>query len=127
MTMQGISDINNRFVDAIGRSDSAGMAALYTEDGKVMATGSPTVAGREAVQQFWRGLIDMGAKSVTLQTVDLDEQGDTAIETGAYTLSIEPDGAAPMKDIGKYVIVWKRQPDGTWKMAIDIFNPDLAS
>ena len=105
MTMQAISDTNNRFLDALSRGDSAGCASIYTEDGKVMPTGSPTVAGREAVQQFWQAVIDMGAKGATLQTVDLDEQGDTAIESGAYTLDIEPDGADPIKDIGKYVVV----------------------
>ena len=122
MTMQAISDTNNRFLDALSRGDSAGCASIYTEDGKVMPAESPTVAGREAVQQFWQAIIDMGAKRATLQTADLDEQGDTAIESGAYTLDIEPDGADPIKDIGKYVIVWKRQTDRTWEMAIDIFK-----
>ena len=52
MTMQAISGNNSRFADALGRGDSAGVAAFYTDDGKVLATGFPTFAGREAVQQF---------------------------------------------------------------------------
>ncbi len=127
MTMQAIADANNRLVDALGRGDSAGVASVYAEDGKLMPTGSPTVAGLEAIQQFWQALMDMGAKSATLRTTDLDEQGDTAIESGAYTLIIEPDGADPIKDVGKYLVVWKRQTDGTWKMGSDIFNSDLPS
>jgi ketosteroid isomerase-like protein len=30
-----------------------------------------------------------------------------------------------MVDKGKYVEIWKKQPDGSWKCAVDMFNSDL--
>ena len=31
----------------------------------------------------------------------------------------------PLDDYGKWVVVWKKQPDGTWAHIIDIFNSDV--
>jgi ketosteroid isomerase-like protein len=55
-----------------------------------------------------------------MHTVDVEFIGDTAIEHGEYTLEL-----AAGKDKGKFIVVWKRQNDGTWKWHVDIFNSDL--
>ena len=125
MVMQGIQTTIEQFVQALARGDAAGCAGVYPEDGKLLPTNSPMLTGRQAIQEFWQGAIDMGVKSATLQTLELDEQGDTAIEIGAYTLDIQPEGADAIKDIGKYIVVWKRQSDGSWKWAVDMINTDL--
>jgi ketosteroid isomerase-like protein len=51
---------------------------------------------------------------------------DYAIENGAYEMTFTPKGAPkPIHDTGKYLTVWKRQTDGTWRMIRDINNTDL--
>jgi ketosteroid isomerase-like protein len=30
-----------------------------------------------------------------------------------------------MPDSGKYIEIWRKQSDGTWKLVRDIFNSDL--
>jgi ketosteroid isomerase-like protein len=40
-------------------------------------------------------------------------------------MELAPEGGQPMVDKGKYVVVMKRQSDGLWKVAIDIWNSDL--
>ena len=104
---------------------AAGCAAEYREDGKLLPTNSPTLTGRDDIQQFWQMLIDLGANGATLQTVELTEHGDTAVEVGAYTLDIQPEGAGAIKDVGKYFVVWNREGDGSWKWVLDILNTDL--
>ncbi|MFQ5962049.1 MAG: YybH family protein, partial [Candidatus Methylomirabilales bacterium] len=47
---------------------------------------------------------------------------DLAYEMGAYTLTIQPEGGQAQTDTGKYVVVWTRQADGSWKLAVDIWN-----
>ena len=84
MVMQGFQNTNNQFLEALAKGDAAGCAAVYPEDGKLLPTNSPILTGRQAIQEFWQGAINMGVKGATLQTVELDEQGDTAIEIGAY-------------------------------------------
>ncbi len=42
---------------------------------------------------------------------------------GTYELTVEQDGA-PMVTVGKYVTLWKKQADGSWKVVVDCFNAD---
>ncbi len=57
--------------------------------------------------------------------VDVGGSGDTAYEIGKYSLTIQAEGQAAMADSGKYVVVWKRQADGTWKLHVDIWNSSM--
>ncbi|MEE9277686.1 MAG: DUF4440 domain-containing protein [Dehalococcoidia bacterium] len=124
MAIQGITDTNSQFIAAIARGDAAGCAAVYPDDGILLPPNAPTFTGRQAIQEFWQGAIDMGVKGANLKTVSLEEHGNTAIEIGAYTLDIQPPDGDATQDIGKYVVIWKRQSDGSWMWAIDIFNSD---
>ena len=62
--------------------------------------------------------MDMGVATATLETVELDDHGDTAIEEGRFTLA-GADGE--VIDRGKYIVVWKND-GGTWKLHKDIWN-----
>ncbi len=53
-----------------------------------------------------------------------DNNGDLAVEVGRYALQIAPDGADPVTDNGKYVVVHTRRPAGGWRWNLDIFNSD---
>ncbi len=125
MVRQAIEQANQQFLEALGRGDAAGCAAVYAENAKIFPSNSPMLTGRKAIQEFWQGAMDSGLKGATLRVVELEEHGDMVIEIGAYTLDLRPKGGPPAKDEGKYVVVWKRQSDGSWKLAVDIFNTNL--
>ena len=76
------------------------------------------MTGRQAIQAFWQGAIDMGLKSATLTTTSVQGYGDAAVETGKYTLAVE---GGHQVDHGKYLVVWK-QEGGSWKLYQDIWN-----
>ena len=118
-----ITEIAQMQTQAIRQGNAAGFAARYTDDALVMFQHTPTVVGRDAIQGFWQGVVDMGAKDATLDTDDILDFGDTLVERGHYTLTLQSD-AGDIVDEGKYVVVWKRDGD-TWKLFWDIFNSDL--
>ncbi len=121
----GISATSRQFEAAFARGDAAACAAVYTEDAKIMPFDSPAVTGREAGQAVWQGAIDLGAKGVRLQTLDLEELGpDRAIERGAGTLEIQTEGGETVQASAKFIVVWKRQADGSWKWDWDCWNMD---
>ncbi len=124
MVTQGMSETNRQFEAAISGGDAAGAAAVYTDNGKLLAPDAPAITGREAIQVYWQAVLDMGAKSVSLHTLDLEEIGDTAVETGAATLNIQTEGEDSAQAEGKFVVIWKRQADGSWKWDTDCFNFD---
>ena len=112
---------NEKFMETFKRGDAAGLADLYTENGQLLPTGSDFVTGTVAIQAFWQGAMDMGIKTVRLETVEAEKHGDTAIDIGKYTLSGE---AGSVMDRGKYVVILK-QEGGQWKLHRDIWNSSL--
>lgn len=84
------------------------------------------IRGGAGAKALFDGMIQMmGVPTLTLSTVEVTELGDTAYEVGAYTMKLRPPGADVMNDSGKYVVIWQRQGDGSWKLAVDIWNSDL--
>ncbi len=97
------------------------MAALYTEDGMIMPPNSDIVEGREQIQNFFQALMNMGIKSIELQTREVEQHENTAYEVSRATLSVEGDQVV---DEAKYIVIWKRE-NGDWKLHRDIFNSNL--
>ena len=57
--------------------------------------------------------------------VDVAASGDLGYSIGTYQFQmLMPDGS-PMSDHGKYTTIWKKQTDGSWKVAVDIYNSDV--
>lgn len=114
---EAIAAANRNFMDTFARGDAQGMAALYTADGALLPTNSGTVQGQDAIAEFWGGAMGMGIETATLETVELEGDGSTAIEVGRYALG----GGGETVDEGKYIVIWKNE-DGAWKLHRDIWN-----
>ena len=109
---------NEKLMAAASRGDATAMAALYTENGQVLPPNSDAVSGRQAIQSFWQGAIQMGIKAVKLETVEVENYGTTANEVGRFTIQGE---GGQVVDSGKYVVIWKQEA-GQWKLHRDIWN-----
>ena len=44
---------------------------------------------------------------------------------GNFTFHITMPDGSPLDDYGKYATIWKKQADGSWKVAVDSFNSDV--
>jgi uncharacterized protein (TIGR02246 family) len=119
MSRTDIDALNARFTEAMEKGDATAVASLYAPDARVLPPGAPTVTGH-GIRELWQSILDMGVTGGELKTVSVEELGDVAIEVGQYEMRIGPD----LADAGKYVVVHRRQPDGSWKLGIDIWNSD---
>jgi uncharacterized protein (TIGR02246 family) len=115
-----IDTLNAAFEQAVEKGDSALLVSLYAPDARVLPPGSEPLTGAAAIQQFWQGVMREGVTGARLETVSLEELGDVAVEEGRY----EMRAGDQVAQAGKYVVVHRRQPDGAWKLGIDMWSPN---
>ncbi len=125
MVEQAIRDGGRRFVEAYNRGDAAAAADHYTEDAKLLPPNLEMVSGKEAIRGFWKTAMDMGVRRINLETEEVGYDGDLAYVRGVSTVTIQPEGGQEVTHRGKYLVALKRQADGSWKVAVDIWNSDL--
>ncbi len=114
---QAVEAGNQALIAAVLRGDASAVADHYTENAQVIAPGAPVAAGRAAITEFWRSSIASGIMDVTLETADVESDGNLAYETGALGL-VSNDGA---ETAARYVVVWKRV-GGKWLLHRDTWN-----
>jgi uncharacterized protein (TIGR02246 family) len=124
---KAIEAANQRTAAAIVANDPAAMVGNYADNAIVMQPGMAAMRGPAAIVDGFKQLsASMTVTAFDFNTEDVMVVGDMAVETGTYTMSITPKGGKPMDDKGKYLTVWKRQADGSWKIERDINNSDMA-
>ena len=116
-----IEAANAAFIRGLEQGDAAAMAAVYEPDGRLLAPNTEPQQGSAAIEAFWKTIIDAGVRGALLETQTVDERDDLAVEVGRYTLRTAADGGE-IVDVGKYVVIHRRQPDGSWRYAVDVFN-----
>jgi uncharacterized protein (TIGR02246 family) len=107
---------------AYNSEDGAAVAALYTTDAALLPPGGARVEGQQAIADFWAGAIASGLANVELETTELEFFDDTAIEIGYLAGTVPADGGGTTAVAGKFIVVWKRGDDGTWRLHRDIWN-----
>jgi ketosteroid isomerase-like protein len=102
-----------------------GVATAFREfaapDALSLPMGEVPVRGREAI---FRAMSDFPPGELRWRPVgaDLARSGDLGYTWGTYEFRAPDAGGKPAPRHGKYVTVWKRQRDGSWKYVVDIGN-----
>jgi uncharacterized protein (TIGR02246 family) len=111
---------------AAASKDVDKVVSFYAEDGAIYTPNAPVAAGHPAIKVAWTGMVNLPGFMVNWvpSRVEVARSADVAWSTGTYTMTSNVPGSAAT-DHGKYVAVWKKQGDGSWKVEADIFNSDL--
>ncbi len=114
-----------RWNEAEAAKDLEKCLTFYAEDGERYATGSPLIAGKAALRKEWeKYLTAPGGFRWTTSKVEVSRSGDLGYETGTFVITSQDTNQRTTTTNGKYVLVWRKQGDGKWKVVADIDNPD---
>jgi ketosteroid isomerase-like protein len=92
--------------------DAAGLAALFAEDGLVLASSRPPVRGREAIREAYAG----AGGPLALRALAWATEGPVGYIIGAF------GRVKGGEDTGKFVLALRRGSDGRWLIAADMDN-----
>jgi ketosteroid isomerase-like protein len=103
---------------------SAAFLANIDQNGSLLVFGQD-FHGAAAVKELYADFPKEAVLRWKPLLAEVATSGDLGYTTGTYELSLPgANGAAPRARTGKYVTIWKRQSDGTWKFVLDGGNPD---
>jgi ketosteroid isomerase-like protein len=103
--------------------DWKGDLDLYTEDAITLPPNQAAVQGKAAIQASDEAFPPYS--NFQEQSLEIEGQGDLAYDRGTYSMTMTPAGVAPFEDRGKYLAIWRKQADGSWKISRVIYNSDL--
>jgi ketosteroid isomerase-like protein len=101
------------FVAALQGGNAVAASAVYADDAQLLAPSAD-----------WRAGLEAGIATVELEELTLECGENVAWEIGRYALHLDSAEGGPVVDHGKYLLVHERQEDGSWRRAVEMFNPE---
>jgi ketosteroid isomerase-like protein len=103
--------------------DWEGYGQLFTEDVMIMPPNTPLMKGRAVWGQMFGGATFTEFNS---NLIEVHGYGDIAYGRGTVTLTFQFEGAEEsISESAKWIAIFRKQPDGKWLIAVDIWNSDL--
>lgn len=120
---QAIRDGEAAWVKAFATKEPIKAAAIYADDADSMLPDTPIMAGKPAILAGMKP--ELGDKNFSLvfapAKIEIARSGDIAYTQGKFKYTTtDPKTGKRVGQIGNYVEVYKKQPDGTWKVQEDI-------
>ena len=100
----------------------AALVETYTEDAIFMPPNEAAIQGRANILAWMEAFPPISEARLTIQ--EIDGYGDLAYIRGTFAMTLSIAGVEVL-DTGKYIEIHRKQADGSWPMAVDIFNSDL--
>jgi uncharacterized protein (TIGR02246 family) len=118
-----IRGLTQDFATAFNTGNYDQAAALFTSDGFLMPPQREAVQGQKPIELMLRRLGETGYQNLRLETIRVEESGDTAVEIGRYTAALQQANGTTVVERGKFVQTWRRL--GIWRVAANCWNSDL--
>lgn len=111
---------------AAGARELNKCVSFYTDDASVLPFNAPIATGKDQIRNVWSQLMSNPGFSLRFgpTKIEVARSADLAYEIGTFELTLSDQTGKSAASRGKYVVVWKKQANGEWKAAADIFNTD---
>lgn len=112
---------------AIDAKDAAAIASFYADDAILMPTAEPVVRGKAAIADEWKHILAIPAfqNESKLVGVEVASAGDLAYTYGSYRSQLMGEDGRLTTEPGKWLTIWKKHPDGRWRIAVETYNTDI--
>ena len=116
-----LNAVRAAFVDALNDRDAVRLAALYTRDALVVLSDGRMLHGAHEIgAHFERASASSAAGTLTLTPARFDTSGEVRSETGTTVETSRTDSAGSTAVTGAYVVIYSRQADGEWRIAMEL-------
>jgi uncharacterized protein (TIGR02246 family) len=116
-----------QYATLVRNMDSAGIAAMYTDDGAMGVVGQPLVQGPKAIESFLEKFKEFQVQSEKMTVQSVAGSSDKAHVTGRYDQSVRLPAGNVVEVHGGFAADWVRLPSGSWRIHRMQAIPDKTS
>lgn len=134
----GFGQANKKAEDALLAADAAWMkvyaakdlersVAFCDEEASMLPPNAPIATGKEALTKLIGSAFAIPDYTLSWHAnkVGVAHSGELGYTSGTYDFSLKDPSGKTISDRGKYLTVWKKEADGSWKVLFDMFSSDL--
>ena len=125
--VRAVKDVEAAWAKDAATKDVERWVSYYSDDASVLFPNSPAMTGKDALRGAMKPMLADPNFALTFQSTraEASKGGDLVYSVGTYTMTLSDKDNKPITDKGKYLTVFKKQPDGSWKAVADMINTDL--
>jgi uncharacterized protein (TIGR02246 family) len=126
---RAIEDILRRIEVSENIGNSSQIAEMLADDAVIMVPNQPVQEGKAACARFvaavMAGLLEQFDRRIIYVSAEVRVIGDCGFDRGTFTFTVAPrSGGKTSRETGKYLFLYTRAADGSWRIARAIVNLD---
>ena len=112
-------DLEAKFARDVSERGGAAFADWFAQDGVSLSNGAPPVVGLAAIVKSANWSPKTYQLTWTPTDAVMGPSGDMGYTWGHYEGHSKDANGNPVTTSGRYMTIWRREPDGSWKVALD--------
>ena len=120
--VQFLYGLEAKFAAETAKGGGKAFSSWFAPDAVTLADGAAPVVGHDAIASHATWTPEAYQLKWTPEGARMSASGDMGFTWGHYEGDSKDAQGNPVKKTGRYMTVWKKQPDGTWKVELDASN-----
>lgn len=112
-------DLEARFAKDVAERGGAAFADWFAEDGVALGNGQAPVVGRVAIAKSASWSPKDYQLTWTPTDAAMGPSGDMGYTWGHFDGRSKDANGNPVTTSGRYMTIWRKEPDGKWKVVLD--------
>jgi uncharacterized protein (TIGR02246 family) len=119
----------DKLLSAISENDNAWnnlnvdkIVGMFADNGTLLNNNSEMLRGKEAIRKSFDSMGKTEGLEFKRNKVEVSLKGNMAYEIVNQIVSFKYPDKEPQTELNKYIHVWEKQEDGSWKVLIDMNN-----
>jgi uncharacterized protein (TIGR02246 family) len=119
-----LATLDEDWSKAAAAKDVERVASFYAEDATAYPPNAPAANGKAAAKKVWAAYFADPSFAISWKTQHAEVTGDLGYTSGTSETSFNGPDGKPVHEKGKFLCVWRKQKDGSWKAIHDMWNAD---
>ena len=121
---ENLMELSREWSKSIAANDIEKTLSYWAENATVMSPGQPPIKGKKAIKEMIEGTSKIPGFKISWEplTVQVSKSGDMAYMIEQNQINFLDSTGKQVTELNKVVTVWRKEPDGSWKNVVDMWN-----